>query len=576
MLKIFPLGASNLGRAIFWILAILMIVVSGVAQSTNITVIVREGDGVPGGDGVFHALNEPDINDSGQVGFFGFLHSVSGGGRNNVGYFRADPSGLVAVVRSGTATPVNDGVFPGADDAGLWCNIDESGRLTFQSKVYRFSTGRPDRSGIFHGDPTNLLQLARSGQEIVGVGRLGDLLYTIYQVNDSNQVLFQASYTAESGSEHNGIFLGDGTSISAFATTDETLSSNAFSIVSLDPALNNRGQVCFVAGDWNDLSVLRRTRTGDSTTIARGGQPGFGGQIILSSFGFVSINNVGQVAFEAQIGTNEFEGDTALIVGDGMTLNLLVREGQALPGGGTIGDSPIYSRALSLNELGQVALLCDLETTNETITMRAILRAGTDGIVEVVRSDDPAPNGNGRFDFEETYISSPHLNNGGQIAFVSRLAGSTNGYGDNEGIFFFDDELGLLTVARKGDPFLGSTIVGVELSGEASQNASGFNNLGQIAFQFQLNDGRHGIAVWTPPLSGGSQPVMVQITRDLVQNAVVTSWPGTVTNFTLEATSTSTPFNWVPIVQTPELLDGRWRLSQPATSPYRLFRLSSP
>ena len=79
---------------------------------------------------------------------------------------------------------------------------------------------------------------------------------------------------------------------------------------------------------------------------------------------------------------------------------------------------------------------------------------------------------------------------------------TTGGASDDSGIYFYDDLLGLLQVARKGDAFLGSTITSLDFKPSITEDGdeqSGFNNLGQIAFAFDLADGREGIALWTIP-----------------------------------------------------------------------------
>lgn len=88
------------------------------------------------------------------------------------------------------------------------------------------------------------------------------------------------------------------------------------------------------------------------------------------------------------------------------------------------------------------------------------------------------------------------INNAGQMVFSARLVGSKIG----KGIFFYDDNLGLLNVIQEGDSFLGSAISRYNFSGDTTSGGerSGFNDLGQLAFQFVLADGRSGIAVWSP------------------------------------------------------------------------------
>ena len=109
----------------------------------------------------------------------------------------------------------------------------------------------------------------------------------------------------------------------------------------------------------------------------------------------------------------------------------------------------------------------------------------------------------------------PTINEKGQIAFATQLFETAAGASDNYGIFLFDDSRGLVQVAREGEPFLGSTIRGLEFNprtslsiGVSGHERSGFNKTGamRIAYQFTLADGRSGIAVWTlvPEPGGGT------------------------------------------------------------------------
>jgi hypothetical protein len=61
--------------------------------------------------------------------------------------------------------------------------------------------------------------------------------------------------------------------------------------------------------------------------------------------------------------------------------------------------------------------------------------------------------------------------------------------------------MGLLTVARAGDAYLGSTIVGLAFNeGEpVTHEGSGLNDRGEVAYRFTLEDGRQGIAVSIVP-----------------------------------------------------------------------------
>jgi len=83
------------------------------------------------------------------------------------------------------------------------------------------------------------------------------------------------------------------------------------------------------------------------------------------------------------------------------------------------------------------------------------------------------------------------MNDFGQIAFRAGLTDTSGGASDDGGIFLWNDQSGLHELFRKADPLFGSSIV--QLSSPA------LNNAGQIAFGFELADGRKGIAIWSIP-----------------------------------------------------------------------------
>src|SRR5262249_42728785 len=65
--------------------------------------------------------------------------------------------------------------------------------------------------------------------------------------------------------------------------------------------------------------------------------------------------------------------------------------------------------------------------------------------------------------------------------------------------YLYDDDLGLVPVARLGEALLGQSIASLRFAPDTSRGRThvGLNASGQVAFQFDLNDGRRGVAVWT-------------------------------------------------------------------------------
>jgi len=86
---------------------------------------------------------------------------------------------------------------------------------------------------------------------------------------------------------------------------------------------------------------------------------------------------------------------------------------------------------------------------NPFISLKGAL-AASDGIIQVAREGDPAPDSNGTFSsFVDINPEGP--NERGQATFFGFLTGTNGGGSDNGGIFVADSR-GIIQVARKGDP----------------------------------------------------------------------------------------------------------------------------
>lgn len=127
-----------------------------------------------------------------------------------------------------------------------------------------------------------------------------------------------------------------------------------------------------------------------------------------------------------------------------------------------------------------------------------VFRGDGTTLTDIALRDLTAPDGDGRF----LRFDEPDINNAGQVAFVAYHIGTSNPVGNDAGLYFYDDNLGLLQIAREGDAFLGSTIRSLEFNSTTTPNRreySGLNNAGQVAYKFKLADHRVGIAIWKIP-----------------------------------------------------------------------------
>jgi hypothetical protein len=226
-------------------------------------------------------------------------------------------------------------------------------------------------------------------------------------INSKGQYGF-AAFTS-SGS---GIYLSDHgvTSLAVDANALLPDGSGPLGTVSSN-ALNDRGQIAFLAQAFPSPNAIILSSAGQLTSIARDGDaaPG-GGNYSLGfpdpAFG-PEINDAGSVAFAADLST----GGRGVFLSTGDAVSRIAGPGDAAPGGGSFVscDSP------RINSLGQVAFF------GQTSTGRfgAFVFSGG-SISKVAATGDIALSG-----INFTYVGSPFVNDLGEIAFGADLSDGT-------------------------------------------------------------------------------------------------------------------------------------------------------
>jgi hypothetical protein len=250
------------------------------------------------------------------------------------------------------------------------------------------------------------------------------------------------------------------------------------------PVLNIEGRVAF-QGSLNGTSGVSSDNIGifrgDGSTlteIARKGQAAPDNNGVLSFLGPPAMTNTGQVAFNGRLtGTSGGSSNVAVsLLGNGVTLTQIVREGQTAPD--SSGDFMSFSDP-AINDNGQTAFVGYFPNpSGQPWDNGGIFRSGESTLVQIARTGRAAPDGNGSFSFFPSVVS---LNDAGQVAFRSELANTSRGTGDNVGIFFGD----------------GSTVTQVARSGSAAPDENGIfvnfgsasiNDTGQVAFSAILTN----------------------------------------------------------------------------------------
>jgi PEP-CTERM motif len=266
--------------------------------------------------------------------------------------------------------------------------------------------------------------------------RFGESLLSI---NDSGTVAFSAPL--DNGVA--GIFTGNGGPTTTIADSTGPFSE----VFGEPPALNNGGTVAFNALLDNGVDGIFTGRGGPTTTLYDASGP-------FNSFGFFSLNDSGMVAFQASLDL----GGQGIFTGSGGPTTTIVSRGVAG-----------LSFGLSINNSGTVAFHFEDD-------FGAGIFTGSGGPITTI-ADTSGP-----FDF----FANPSLNDSGTVAFFASLD-RRGGFGIFTGPDPLADE-----VIGGGDPLFGSTAALLVPFTES------LNDSGQIAFFYQLADGRTGIALADP------------------------------------------------------------------------------
>ncbi|MEM8495799.1 MAG: choice-of-anchor tandem repeat NxxGxxAF-containing protein, partial [Planctomycetota bacterium] len=292
------------------------------------------------------------------------------------------------------------------------------------------------------------------------------------------------------------------------------------------PTLNDAGQAAFPAfiapaGTTNpDYFALRTDQVTQELNAAFGpGNPAYeddqiiqisSGASVDAGIGF-SLNALGQIV------TETFDATSS-------TFELI----RLSPAGATAGQDNVqvvadYGQA---SPIDSAVVLTYSGTTKHAINLNGQVAFTSN------TSGDPqgTPDGNGLFLYDdllgirtvaqagaavpgqpgETFVASGFgtagggdrfaLNDAGEVAFFAKLAEAGQAGTATDALFVWDAEEGLTEVVRTGASLLGGTVSRFGFSGgtnERGNERSGLNNAGEVAFSFELVDGRTGVARWS-------------------------------------------------------------------------------
>ncbi len=413
------------------------------------SLLIHEGDLVPTLGAVTYnsvAISNARTNQNGMVAIGA---SLVGSGVVITGTAASNPArndnvlmagtlagGMQVVAQRGTPAPGTAGsLFDGAFNSGYtfqFSGLDNSGRVMFKSTLANPFAGGGDVVGttnneaIWSGPVGGLSIISRKGDTPGAPGDLATVAsyqFTL-QMNGSGQVAYDTRFTVGTGTPpvtlHNDHCMwvhtpGSG-SVLAFREGDavpgtggallDTTGTNGWSPSIGFMGFNNAGQMMtdgeFLPGTGspvvdttNDRSILRWSSGPGLEIVVRDGMAATGtdGTIstILSS---KYLNNSGQVAFQAILagGTVATTDDFALFVGTPGSMQLAVREGQAMPGiaDAFMGTNGVQSSTYYFNNQGTIVFSVQMTGAGVTTANDTVLcawNAGT-GLKILAREGD--------------------------------------------------------------------------------------------------------------------------------------------------------------------------------------------
>ncbi len=256
----------------------------------SITTIVRaQRDGLADGSEFERNFGTPMINNVGHVAFRTNLTETPGGNTDDSAIFRGfEEKDPVLIVREGDDIP-GTGQYDSFSDVGL----NDGNQVAFVAELRSTTGGSIDNRGLYRGDETTIVELARKGLESPdGIGVFDNFRTPLAdgpQINNSNDIVVEVSFagTGVDSENNRGLLLSDENGLSIIAREGNAAPGGGQFAGSFgDPVLNDLGQVVFTdvldgSGIDNDnnfglyafdpnLGLLKIFREGDFVNLGSG------------------------------------------------------------------------------------------------------------------------------------------------------------------------------------------------------------------------------------------------------------------------------------------------------------------
>jgi hypothetical protein len=290
--------------------------------------------------------------------------------------------------------------------------VNARGEVVFYATVLH----GPAREGIFLAKAGQVTKVAAFGDSLPGGGTVAEFgAHPLPALNNAGHVAFVAQVAGGRATE--GVFLAGADGLQAIALAgDDAPGVPAGVLVRFDaPALNDNDELSFVASArrgrdlldvlyyWNGRRLQRLMAERD-LLLRIGGT--------MDQIGDPALNNSGVVAFPATI----FKGPAlgGIFVAGARPLHLAVGSGDRTPNGAMI---LRFSERVAIDEAGEIAFGAHLG--KDGATREAVLRTGTEGLVEIAVEGALAPGGGRYVGFGPWPTMAP----GGVTAFIAALDG---------------------------------------------------------------------------------------------------------------------------------------------------------